>query len=75
MRLNVETKRMLDSFREYKGESYDELIRKVTFISKLAGENLSEAGEVMGDVLKSRERIRSSGRYSKAEVKRILGEK
>ena len=75
VRLNVETKKVLDSFREYKGESYDELIRKISFISKLALEDSKAAEESMQDITKARDKIKSSGRYTKTEIKKILGEK
>jgi hypothetical protein len=32
IKINVDTKHQLDQFREYKRETYDELIRKMIFI-------------------------------------------
>ncbi len=75
VRLNVETKRELDSFREYRGESYDELIRKISFIAKQSSKNPSEAKDSMKSIESTREKVKTSGRYSEKDIKKILGVK
>jgi len=39
IRLNPETKAKLDEFRQYKNESYDELVRKLIYLTKMCEKN------------------------------------
>lgn len=73
IRLESETKSQLDLFREYKNESYDEIIRKLVFVAKSAGENSVKAKELVDNIGLVRENLKNSGRYSKEEVRKILG--
>jgi hypothetical protein len=72
VRLNVETKRELDSFRQYKGESYDELIRKIAFIAKTVETDPKSSQVDMKEINLAREKIKTSGRYSLEEINKIL---
>ena len=36
IRVNPKTKEELDQFRQYKSESYDELVRKLIYLAKLS---------------------------------------
>ncbi|MCK4997861.1 hypothetical protein KAS08_06190 [Candidatus Pacearchaeota archaeon] len=73
VRLNKETKRELDLFRQYKGESYDELIRKIIFIAKSSEMDPKSSQDDMKEIRKAREKIKTSGRYGKDEINKILG--
>ena len=73
IRLEAETKAQLDLFREYKNESYDEIIRKLVFVAKLSGEDSVKAKETVDEINSVREKLKSSGRYSDDEVRKILG--
>ena len=74
VRLDVGIKKELDSFRQYKSESYGELIKKIMFIAKTAETDPETSQEEMKDINKMREKIKTSGRYSDVEIKKILGD-
>ena len=72
IRLNKETKQELDLFREYKNESYDEMIRKVIFIAKTCESDPDSSQEAVRGINEVRDKIKNSGQYTKAEIKKIL---
>jgi hypothetical protein len=73
VRLNTETKALLDEFRQYKGESYDELIRKISFIAKTAETDPKTSQSDMKEIISAREKIKTNGRHSKEDINKILG--
>lgn len=72
IRLNKETKAELDLFKQYKNESYDELIRKILFIARTCEENPKSSQNAVREINEVREKIKTSGRYTKEEIKKIL---
>tara|TARA_B100000315_G_C14112650_1_gene378849 strand:- start:14 stop:193 length:180 start_codon:yes stop_codon:yes gene_type:complete len=52
IKLTKKTKGILDSFREYKAESYDEIVNKIVFMLK----NPSEKNKVM-ETIKLKKRM------------------
>ena len=63
----------MDQFREYKNESYDEVIKKVLFIAK----NVDEEPKLSRDTVKAigdaRERIRKGKFLSETQARKRLG--
>ena len=73
IRLTLRTKQKLDGFRQYKNESYDELIRKVAHIAKTAEKEPALSQKTVKDIVDARERIKKGEYYTEAEAKKILG--
>jgi predicted transcriptional regulator len=73
IRLNFETKRNLDSFKQYKNESYDELIRKLIHIVKTCESEPKLSQKALKEIKDARERISNGEFYTEEEAKKILG--
>jgi len=73
IKIQNDTKSQIDQFREYKNESYDEVIKKLIFIVK----NLKEEPELSKETIKAieaaRERIKKGHFVSEEEAKYRLG--
>lgn len=72
IKLQSETKSQLDTFREYKNESYDEVINKLVYIAKNTKKNPELSRETIIAIEKARERIRK-GKFltEKQAIKRL----
>jgi len=68
-----DTKHELDQFREYKNESYDEVIKKVVFIAKTSKTEPKLSKETIKAIEKARERIKKGDFLTEAEAKKRLG--
>ncbi len=73
IRLNIETKSELDKFKQYKNESYNELIRKLIYIAKLCENEPRLSKKVMLEIKEARERIKRGEFYTEEEAKKLLG--
>lgn len=73
IRLNQETKSELDRYRQYKNESYDELIRKLIFIIKVCEKEPKLSQKTIQEIKKARVRIKKGEFYTEEEAKKILG--
>ena len=73
IRLNQETKSELDKFRQYKNESYGELIRKLLFIAKICEKEPKLSQKTIQEIKEARERIKKGEFYTEEEAKKILG--
>jgi len=73
IRLNPRTKEELDRFRQYKGESYDALVRKLVYLAKLAEKKPSLSQKTIKEIKEARERVRKGEFYTEEEAKKILG--
>jgi len=73
IKLAPETKAKLDEFRQYKNESYDELVRKIIFIAKTCKTNLKLSQKTIKDIQEAREQIKKGEFYTEEEAKKILG--
>ncbi len=71
IKIQRDTKHQLDQFREYKDESYDEIIKKIIHIVKKNQPELSK--EAINAIEKARKRIRKGIFVSEDEAKRKLG--
>lgn len=73
IKIHDETKQELDQFREYKNESYDEVIKKVIFIAKTCEKEPELSKETIQAIEKARERIRKGKFITEEEAKKRLG--
>ena len=73
IKIHGDTKTQLDQFREYKNESYDEVIKKVMFIAKTSEKKPELSKEAIKSIEKARERIRKGKFLNEAEAKKRLG--
>ena len=73
IRLNIQTKQDLDKFKQYKNESYNELIRKLIYIAKLCEKEPVLSQKTIKEINKARERIKQGEFYTEDEAKKILG--
>ena len=73
IKIQNDTKSQIDQFREYKNESYDEVIQKLIFIVK----NLKKQPELSKETIKAiesaRERIKKGHFVSEEVAKQRLG--
>jgi predicted transcriptional regulator len=73
IKLHTETKHALDQLREYKNESYDEIIRKMVFIIKNIKTQPELSKETISAIEKARKRIRAGKFVTEEEAKKRLG--
>lgn len=73
VKLYETTKSQLDKFKEYKNESYDEVIKKVIFIAKTCKTKPKLSQETIEAIEKARKRIKEGNFLTEAEAKKRLG--
>ncbi|MBI3032356.1 hypothetical protein HYY69_02685 [Candidatus Woesearchaeota archaeon] len=73
IKIHENTKQELDRFREYKNESYDEVIKKVVYIAKTCKDEPKLSKETVEAIEKARERIKKSNFLTEVEAKKRLG--
>ncbi len=73
IRLNQATKAELDAFKQYKSESYDELVRKLIYLIKLAEKKPKLSQKTILEIKEARKRIKNGEFYTEDEAKKILG--
>jgi len=73
IRLTQVTKQELDSFKQYKNESYDELVRKLIYLAKMCEKEPKLGQKAILEIKEARERIKTGDFYTEAEAKKILG--
>jgi len=73
IRLNPSTKEKLDEFRQYKNESYDELVRKLIVVAKTCEKEPRLSQKTILEIKEARERIKKGDFYNEDEAKKILG--
>jgi hypothetical protein len=73
VRLSVQTKEELDKFKQYKNESYDELIRKLVYIAKTCEKDPKLSQRKIVEIKEARERVKKGEFYTETEAKKILG--
>ncbi len=69
IKLAPRTKEELDSFKQYKNESYDELVRKLLYIAKMCEKNPKLSQETIQEIKEARERIKRGEFYTEEEAK------
>jgi predicted transcriptional regulator len=73
IRLNVITKEQLDGFKQYKNESYDELVRKLIYIAKMCEKEPKLSQKTIFEIREARERIKKGEFYTQEEVEKRFG--
>ena len=73
IKIHEDTKLQLDRFREYKNESYDEIIKKMIYIAKKAKTQPELSKETVMAIERARKRIKSGNFVSEEEAKKRLG--
>ena len=72
IKIRKNTKSELDKFREYKNESYDEVIGKVIFIVKNSKKNPELSEETIKKIEEARKRIKKGNFLTEKEAKNRL---
>ena len=73
IRLNLTTKEQLDAFKQYKSESYDELVRKLIYLAKMCEKEPKLSQKAILEIREAREKIKKGEFYTEEEAKKILG--
>ena len=73
IKLHQETKDQLNTFKEYKNESYDEVVQKLIFIAKKASTQPEISQQTAKDIQKARERIKKGFYITEADARKRLG--
>ncbi len=73
IKLHGNTKRQLDKFKEYKNESYDEVINKMIFIANKAKTNPELSKETVIAIDNARKRIKAGNFVTEEEARKRLG--
>lgn len=73
LKIHSKTKEELDKFREYKNESYDEVIQKMIYIAKTSKKQPELSRKAIQDIEKARERIKKGQYLTEKEARERLG--
>ena len=73
IKLHAKTKRQLDHWREYRRESYDDVIRKLVHIAQTLREEPELSREAVEAIEAARARARAGKFLSSEEVRKRLG--
>ncbi len=73
IKLHLDTKEELDKFREYKNESYDEVVRKVIFIAENVKEDPKLSKSTLEAIENARKRIKKGNFVREEDAKKRLG--
>jgi predicted transcriptional regulator len=73
IKVHEETKHQLDRFKEYRNESYDEVIKKMIFIASKVKTEPELSKEAVLAIENARKRIKAGNFMTDAEAKKRLG--
>jgi hypothetical protein len=73
IKIHKDTKAEIDKFREYKNESYDELLRKLLYIVKTIKKDPELSKEAIQAIDAARKRRKKGQYYTEEEAKKRLG--
>jgi len=73
IKIHKETKAEIDQFREYKNESYDEVLKKLIYIVKKIKKEPELSKETLIAIEAARERIKKGHFVTEEEAKNRLG--
>ncbi len=73
IRIKSNTKEQLDLFRQYRNESYDELLRKLIHLAKLTEKDPKLSQKTIKEINDARENVKKGEIYTEDESKKILG--
>jgi len=73
IKLDFDTKKGLDYFREYKNESYDEVVNKLLYIAKNLKDNPELSRETIVAINSARDRVKKGNYISEESALARLG--
>jgi hypothetical protein len=73
IKIHKDTKTEIDQFREYKNESYDEVIKKLIYIIKSIKKDPELSKETIHAIEQARKRIKQGNFLTEEEAKKRLG--
>ncbi|MFH1199697.1 MAG: hypothetical protein V1708_01375 [Candidatus Micrarchaeota archaeon] len=73
IRLHKKTKTGLDRYKEYRNESYDEVVMKLVNIADTCREEPGLSRETVERIEKARQRIKSGDFFTEAQARKRLG--
>jgi len=73
IKIHETTKVELDKFKEYKNESYDEVIQKVVIIAKTCKTQPKLSQETVKSIERARERLKQGNFLTEEEARKRLG--
>ncbi len=73
IKIHKETKAEIDQFREYKNESYDEVLKKLIYIVKKIKKEPELSKETLEAIEAARERIKNGHFVTEEEARKRLG--
>ncbi|OIO20614.1 hypothetical protein COV61_00690 [Candidatus Micrarchaeota archaeon CG11_big_fil_rev_8_21_14_0_20_47_5] len=73
VKLHQDTKSLLDKFREYRNESYDEVVRKLIGIVKNCKKEPELSSEAVERIEEARKRIKAGDFVTEEEARKRLG--
>ena len=73
IRLHSKTKSHLDRYREYRNESYDEVVMKLVGIAESAKKEPALSSEAVKRIEAARQRIKSGDFLTESEARKRLG--
>ena len=73
IKIQTDTKSQIDQFREYKNESYDEVIKKLIFIVKNLKKEPELSKETIEAIEAARKRIKKGHFITEEEARKRLG--
>jgi len=73
IKIHKETKAEIDQFREYKNESYDEVLKKLIYIVKKIKKEPKLSKETLIAIEAARKRIKKGHFVTEEEAKKRLG--
>jgi predicted transcriptional regulator len=73
IKIHKETKAQIDQFREYKNESYDEVLKKLVYIVKKIKKEPELSKETLKAIEAARERIKKGHFVTEEEARKRLG--
>ena len=73
IKIHLETKNVLDTLREYKNESYDEVIRKMLYIVKKCKKEPMLSKAAVEAIEKARDRMKKGDYLTSKEARKRLG--
>ncbi len=73
IKLQKKTKQEIDTFREYKNESYDEVLKKLIFVAKNIAKEPELSKETIASIKKARLRMKQGKFLTEDEARKRLG--
>lgn len=73
VKLDLKTKSLLDSFKQYKNESYDEVVNKLIYIVKNLDNEPPLSKQTKAEIEAARAEIRAGKFYTEEEMAKKLG--